>query len=399
MKNIVLILVLVLAILFGGKFFIEKQYEKKLDELIAMIAPFMSMRYDKVALGWDGSMSLLGLHMERPDTSETIDIGRILFKSSDRLAAIKGKKVFESGQYPESVSIEIDNIAYDTSLLKINRKSNPKEHCRNFLTTFNYGEINLPRLEGNMSLSVDFHDPLNARFSLYSEDQALSYDIDSVFDASDLMSVAQGDQPYIREVSITSEVDEHFAQQFIGYCAAKFSVEPESFLEKIVASPKYSSNSFGADLGPDFRHALAKYFRGGSRLTMHSKPSKQLQDLKKVQFFKAKDVVRWLNMSVTLEGEKVVIDASGFKQDLEEAAIAKPEAEVYKRSYQRVPVSQIKGLQNMDIQITRNGDRSDVAGELIEVKDDVASVKIFRHGGTMIYKVPVAEIIKLQVYR
>ncbi len=402
MKNIILILLLAAAIVFGGKFFVEKQYESKLDDLIAMATPFVAMRYDKVKLDFDGSLSLLGFQVTPPKTEEPINIARITVKSSDRFAALKGDKLFADGRYPESFSIEVDNVSFDTSLVKhLNPDAvNPDKHCRDFDTTFNYTEISLPRINSDMSMSIDLSDPFNSTFSVFSADQAMTFDLDGVFDANGIaLAVGGGEQPEVKQINFTSEIGAGFAERFIAYCADKFGVSSDVFLEKVVGSPKYSQNSFGADLGPDFRKALVKYFRGDSRLTVQSKPSKQLQNFKNAKFFKAKDVVRWLNMSITSEGEPVAIDVSELVKEAEEAALAKAGEKKRERAFQTVPVSQIRNYKDSNIQIFRSGDRSSLKGRLLGVEKSIASIEIFRHNGVMTYTVPVSDITKFQVYQ
>jgi len=401
MKNIILIILLMAAIVFGGKFFVEKQYESKLDDLIAMASPFMAMRYDKVTLDFDGSLSLMGLQVTPPKANQPIEVARIRVESSDRFAALKGKKLFADGRYPESFSIQVDDLSLDTKLLKrlTPDKVDPENHCRDFNSTFNYTEISLPRLSSDMSMSIDLRDPFNATFSVFSADQAMTFDIDGVFNASDInLALGGGQQPEVKEINFTSEIDSKYAEQFINYCADKFNVASEVFLEKVIGSPKYSQNSFGADLGPDFRQVLIKYFQGNSRVTVNSRPSKQLQNFKNAKFFKAMDVVRWLNMSITSEGEPVALDVSEF---IEEEVVAEASEKSAKRErvFQTQLVSQIRKYRDSDIKVSRSGARSSIQGRLLGVEKNVASIEVFRHNGVMTLTVPLGEITKLQVYQ
>lgn len=402
MKNIILILLLAVAIVFGGKFFVEKRYESKLDDVIAMAMPFVAMRYDKVKLDFDGSLSLLGFQLTPPEATQSIDVARITLKSSDRFAALKGDKLFANGRYPESLSINIDDLSFDTSLMEhFNPDAkNPNTHCRAFDSTFNYAELSLSRITSDMSVSFNLSDPFNATFSVYSADQAMTFDLDGTFDMNGFaLTLGGGGQPELKEVNFTSEITPRFADEFIGYCAKKFDVTNDVFLQRVIGSPKYSQNSFGADLGPEFRQALMKYFAGDSRITVNSKPSKQLQNFKNAKFFKAKDVVRWLNMSITSEGEPIAIDVSELVRQAEEAEAAKTGEKKRKREFQTVSVAKISSYRDQKIRLFRSGDRTSVEGRLLGIEESIASVEIYRHNGFMTYTVPVSEITKFQVFQ
>jgi len=66
MNKLFILLLLTAAIVFGGKFYVERQYEKELDKLIRLAKPYVDLRYKNVSIGFDGSLSLHGQKQNVP---------------------------------------------------------------------------------------------------------------------------------------------------------------------------------------------------------------------------------------------------------------------------------------------------------------------------------------------
>ena len=289
MKNLVIILVLIAIILFAGKLYVEYSYEKALDDGISMISSYADVQYDRVELGFDGSLSLHKLDVKVRTSGDSVTVSEIKMESSDRFLALKGESAFEGGKFPDSFSLSIDRLEMDSDLVEF---APDKDQCRNFNSSFVYSELGLERIRADGRFSFDFRDPYNATVGLYYNDDISTTDFQWLINGAEIASVAMTGEMPIREMSVSMELSADVANAVAEFCAAKFKITPEEFLVKVVGSSKYSINSFGADLGPDFRAALIKFMRGGSQIELQSTPSKQLLEMGNAQFFKAKDVVR-----------------------------------------------------------------------------------------------------------
>ena len=394
MKNLFIVLVLLAAAVFGGKLFIENRYEKELDKAIAMAAPFADMRYDRVELGYDGSLSLHGFSVLPSDSDEPVNVGKITFTSSDRFLAIKGKKAFENNQLPDAFSVQIDNVEFSSRLAQVFPE---KEHCRKFNSTFVYSEIGLDRIEADMTMSFDFRDPFNAELDMYYSDDIGFADIRSVFDADAVPAMATGvEEAPFKEISLNTELNEEVATAINEYCADRFEISSEDFLAKVIGSPKYSENSFGADLGPQFREALIKYMKGGSQISLQSRPSKQLQKFSNAKFFKPRDVVRWLNLTITADGTTIPIEVAELEEEKKNEGGEKGKS---KGAYTQVLIAEARNYLDSNVRISRTKDRTAIKGRLLGIKGDIMSVEIYRYTGVMTYKVPLSDVAKLEVYQ
>ena len=270
------------------------------------------------------------------------------------------------------------------------------EHCRKFNSTFVYSEIGLDRIEADITMSFDFRDPFNTELDMYYSDDIGFADIKSVFDAGMMRSPEMGlsDAPF-KEIELNTELNEEVAAAINEYCAGRFEVSPEEFLTKVIGSPKYSQNSFGADLGPEFREALVRYMKGGSQIRLQSKPSKQLQNFSNAKFFKARDVVRWLNLTITADGARIPINVAEVQKD--KASESAEEADK-KGKYTEVSIASVRDYVDRNVRISRTKGRAPVKGRLLTIKDNVLSIEMYRYTGIMTYKLPIADITKLEVY-
>lgn len=391
-KNLFLLLILCAAVVFGGKYYVEHRYEQELDKAISMAGAAAPMRYRKVELGLDGSLSLHGFSITPPDQSEEISFGTIKLSSSDRFAFIKGKNAFGDGKFPESLSMKVDNIDFSSNLVEPGPE---KQHCRGVDSTFLYSEIGSDRIRADLDISMDFRDPFNAVMDMYYSDNIGTMDLQLVFDVDSIaQAVMSGEEAPIREVALKSQLNPTAAASIADYCAGLFSVSTEDFLVKVVGSAKYSKNSFGADLGPKFRDALVTYMRGGATANVRSQPSKQLLKLSNSQFFKPRDVLRWLNLTVFLDGELIPVTVVEEKP-AEKKVKSEPARKLAK--YEAVSVSQVARYVDSDIRVSRTKDRKPIKGRLLSVNGGLLAIEIYRFSGQMTLKVPVSDISKLEV--
>lgn len=389
MKNLLILVAFAAIVVFAGKFYIEYNYEKGLDDAISLAAPYATVTYDRVELGLDGSLSLHKLNVRVPASGETVSVAEIKMESSDRFLVLKGESAFEGGKYPESFTLSFSRLEMDSNLIEV---APAKDQCRNFATTFAYSEIGLERIRANGRLSFDFRDPYNATVSLYYSDDIATSDIQWVMDASALASAAVSGEAPLREASISTELNAEVASAIAEYCAEVFKISAEEFLNKVVGSAKFSINSFGADLGPDFRAALVTFMRGGSLIELRSTPSKQLLEFSNAQFFKAKDVVRWLNLKMTADGVAVPIKV------IEEVKPKKVVKKVKKGVYTKTSVGQARDHIGQTIRIQRTNDRSAIKGRLLATSGDTLDVEIYRYTGVMTFSVPKSDVASLEVY-
>ena len=402
MKNLLILILFLAAITFGGKVFVEKKYESKLDDAIALTRGFVDLRYGDIKIDFDGSVTINGLSITPPGLDESVDIQSIRAISSDRLFPLKGLDIFADGKFPETFEVSISQLSLPIELADESKgiylENLPKgQECRSLMASLNYADAGYSRIEADVRVGFDFSDSYNAVINVDQFDQAASVTFELVFDANraDDLFLGQTTQLPVSEINATFELEPDAAQRFVAQCASVFKVTPEIYLEKVVGSVKYSENSFGADLGPEMREALVTFMQGGAKFSLRSTPDLQLKKLDQFQFYKAKDILRWMNLKLELDGESLTLTASELEADKADDQ-ATPEA--IKPKYSRASASQATSYIGRWVRIKRSNERKPLEGTLTGIdKDSRLMVEMYQFGGLMTQTVGTEEIESFDV--
>ncbi|MFT6407223.1 MAG: hypothetical protein ACJAQ6_000634 [Arenicella sp.] len=403
MKNLVVLILVLIGAAFIGKVMVEKGYESKLDDAIALTRSFMDIRYENIKIGFDGSIAINGLSITPSGLDESINIETIKAVSSVRMFPLKGLDVFENGKFPETFELSFQRLSAPISLLEKSQKTYfeklPQgEECRSLPASFNYSDAGYSRLDSDIRMAFNFSDIYNAVVNVDLFDQTSSLTLEWIFNANKVESVfaRQSDQLPISEINATYELEPLAAERFVDQCAKVFSVTPEVFLDKVVGSAKYSQNTFGADLGPEMRSSLITFMKGGSQFSINSKPSPQLKKFEQLQFYKAKDILRWMNLSISLDGEALELTASVLAND-SDSENESGEQDT-KPKYFSAPFSSANSYIGRWVRINRSNQRKQLEGELTGIdSEDRLMVEMYRHGGLMTLTVGAEEVEKFQV--
>lgn len=407
MKNLVVVLLLLAGVAFGGKFVIEKRYESKLDEAIGMARGFAEITYDGVKIDLDGSIALNGLSVKPAGFEQSIDFGRIRAISSDRLMAVNNFSAFDSGKFPERFELSFDRMSLPIEEIEklpsdqLWGLSGAKE-CRSLMTSYNYSSAGYSRIDADLRMAVDFSDIYNAVVNIDIFDQTSSTTLEWVVDASQVKSVATGrsTQLPISEINANFSIEPDAAERFNKQCADHFKVTPDVFLEKVAGSTKYSENSFGVDLGPKMREALVKFMRGGSEFSIKSRPSSQLKKMEQLKFYKTKDILRWMNLTLELDGESLPLTESVLvaEEQAEEKKKQEQQKTEAKPTYTIVSASRAEQYIGRWVRITRTNARKPLEGKLSGVSpSNRLMIDMFKHGGLTTQTVGRDEIKRIEV--
>ena len=408
MKNLAILLIVLAGVMFASKVYVEKRYESELDDVIDRVRFFVDIRYDDIKVDFDGSISLNGLIVTYPQMNDSLKIQTIRAASSDRLMAFNGFSTFKDGKFPETFNLSINQMDIpidDIERLskKVSSSGSKNNQCRNFSTSFNYSDAGYSNLVSNLTVDLDFSDIYNTVVRVNGFDETSSFLLEWIIDSSKVESIAQGNSKElpITEVSGDFILESEAAERFIKHCADEFKVTPDVFLEKVVGSSKYLENSFGSDLGPQVREALVKFMRGGANFSFISKPSSQLKKFEQLQFYKPKDILRWLNLTATLDGEELPLRESVLAA--EEEAKSKADELVsssVKSKYTFIDTSNVNAYIGRWVRVSRTFGRKGLEGKLSGVADDDRlMVDMYKHGGLMTLTVGIDEIETIEVLK
>ena len=412
MNNLLKLIFVVVVAAVIGKVVIEKQYESQLDDAIALTRGFVDLSYDDIKIGFDGSISINGLSITPAGLDDSVYVQSITATSSDRMFPIKGLDIFKDRKFPETFEVSVNRLSFPLSLAeqsqKIYFKNRPQGgECRSLMASLNYADAGYSKIDTDIRFAFDFSDVYNAVVQVDQFDQATSLSVEWIFDANQIEDIItkQTSELPVSELNVTFELEADAAERFVDQCSREFKVTPDVYLEKVVGSIKYSQNSFGADLGPDMRAGLVKFMRGGSRFELTSKPSSQLKKLEQLQFYKPQDVLRWMNLTVALDGEKLPLTslpiAADDSADSDEKESSEQNGRVNnsKSKYSIVSISSASDYIGSWVRIKRTGGRKSLEGKLsgIDDDDDRLMVDMYQFGGLMTLTVGSDEIERIEV--
>lgn len=400
MKKIIIIFALLGLAVFGGKLYLESQYESELNKAIVMAGAFANIRYEKVEVGFDGSITVKDIQITPVNLDDTVGIRSIRFNSSDPLFPIKGSKVFEEGKFPEQFSVDIRGFDVDASLID---KANEGKECRSIQSAVRYTAAGLDRINSDMRFEMDFRDPTVSGGSIRILDQISTSTIELEMDATQMSGVALGGDVPITKIELTTELDTDLAKELISYCAEVYKITPETYLKKVVASAKFAQNTFGADLGPDMNKAVVSYMQGGKRFSFRARPTEKIGSMKYIANLRPNQILSRLNLSVSLDGLRVpliiareTVEEKQERVDEENGVIKERNRQ---RSYVEVDLGTAKQYVGHRIRISRKGDKKRIKGRMSGFQDNRVAIEVYRHGGEMTLNVSVDDIRKFEVYR
>lgn len=416
MKKLLMVVVLALVVVFAGKFYVEGRYKKELDKSIRLVSSYVDIDYSNVTIGFDGSLSVHDISVRKIGDAGSLTIKKLMAVSSDRFAPLRNGE-FDLEEFPEWMNFSIESLRYDSVLLE----PDTDEECLTFLTAYISSEIGLTETIANMSFKADFRDLTNIETVIDYKDQSSTMKMQFNFAFNDVLKVysRQGALPF-DNIRLTTWLDPSYASGFNDYCAAKLNMSVDDYLTNFVASKRYSVESFGLNLGEKFSKALVVYMKGGKDVVFSAHPSDLLKKTESIEAYSVRDLIRLLNLKMSLDGKSVALDLrasdtttdekdiSGFWQNLfktedsESADLPKEEKNVApsaKRAYSAEPVNTLPNFINSYARIWRKGEKVKLEGLINGYSQGVVSFEIRKFGGQAIYKIPLNDIRKLEVYQ
>jgi len=397
MNKLILILVLCAGVVFGGKLYLENKYKKNLDQAISLARSYADISYSDLTIGFDGSISIHDISFRNLDGPGSFTIKQTKAISSNKLAPLYGN-IFKDGKTPEWLKISVNQLTIDSALIE----PNTEDECTSFDTAFIYSAVDIKQIFSNLSIEFDFNDLNNSVADFRYEDQTSTLDLKFNF------SVTKAQQLIINpnvlpvdNIQLSSNLDPDFASQLNDYCAKKLDMTTEKYVSDVLSSEKYFHKSFGYNFGNKASQALGTYMKGGHELSVYSNPSEQLKSLTSFNNLSAQEIMRFLNLSIKLDGQSVLLK-SNAKSNFNEEKDKEDEPLVIrskKRKYQPDSVSNLPNLIHSKVKIWRKDNKAKIEGRVDKYANGVAFIEIRKFGGKATYEINVKDIKKIEVLR
>ena len=406
MKSLFFLLILVAAVAIGGKFYVENEYKKELDKTLNSIRPVADINYRDLKIWFDGSITLTGFSYLNPEGIGSVNINEIKVVTDDKLMPLRGKSLFKSNnQLPKWLKLEIDRVAIDSILAE----PPVEDECTSFWTSFIYSEIGIDKIFSNTSVSFDFNDINNARAEVSFDDQVSRSYMTINFSVNEARSASATQTIPIDSIDMSMSLDAQYASQFNDYCANKLEITTDQYLNEVVASPRYSFDTFGYNLGEQTSKALALFMTGDKNLSISSRPADQLKKPQSFNALSRENIIRGLRLKVKLDNQNVLVRTDTENDFIsrkalkaEEEGADEKETEIQKprrRQFVDVSTSRISSAIDQRVKIWREGEKTRIDGVIKSISNNIAFIEIRKFGGIATYEIPVNEIRKIQAYR
>lgn len=427
MNKILTVIALAAALVVGAKFFLEYRYKKELDQVLKGASLVADVRYDDLSVGFDGTVELSDLRITPNGAFDTFKVRSIKLSGLNLMFHFNGKSQLQNGEFPKFVRFNLDQFSFPASLYE---EQALKSECKSFNGTLLYSSAGFDQVVVNASMEFDLADPFAARVDFSGSDQVSRTSFSVDFNARQMSPTAlAGGAIPVQSMRYDYYLDQEAAKAMVEHCAKKFEITPEVFLNKVVTSQKYMTNSFGLNLGQAASKAMAGFLQGDKEIVVRSTPSERLKNASFATSSSAAQIVRMLNLNVSLDGSTVPIstfqsnsssdialaeegeepeEQGGYKRrDLDEL-LSSPDGTIQERvrpnysrkrkdNYERATLSRVRDYIDQDVRVSRTKDRSAIEGRLLGSKDNILSVEIFRYGGVMTYTIPYKDVARIDV--
>ncbi len=306
MKKLIFLPIFLLAVVFGGKFYVESQYEKELDKALENVAMFIDISYDKVKIKLDGSLSIHGISVKPLEELDELKIGSIEFNSNNKSYLYKGLEAFSDFENnpPEYIRVSVNSVVVEADGYFYDKMSENKQLCDAdtdsvYMTDLGYDQL---EIDGGFELSFVTNQQASVAVNL----DILGMEkltVDASLDLKDFApaSVLFGMTPKMVSIGLNYSRDEQYSNKVIAYCAAKKNLTEEEYLDVITGSPEFLK-SVGIQPGEGIKQALQKIASGTGELRISANPSAQLEDMGQLLFYKPEDYIKLLNLEVFVNG-------------------------------------------------------------------------------------------------
>jgi len=320
--------VILAGLLFAGvRFYIWHSAKREVDQVIAHMAPLITIGYMNLQVGFDGNVTLKGLRVGSLLFKDTIRADSLTIHTGDiwsMLGEFQG--VGENKPFPQLFSIDLTRAqidlgsdymrALDESGFDVVSAPWDRAGCGD---VDHFGAQVLRDL-GYNTLTVNAR--VEYRFSRFNHLLTLA----GKLDIADLSS-SEFEQSYAVEMPAISMRELHnleptlselkwryhddsFVERRNTFCAAKLGIPVEQFIDRHVQAVADAAAQEGLRLGDRLLHAYRGYVTHPKVLRLTAQPAQPV-DLGKVAHYRLDALLEWLNVRVAINDEE--IDPVQFK--------------------------------------------------------------------------------------
>ncbi len=416
MKKVVFALLGIVALMVAGKFGLEHQYKKKLDQVIAQGQFFYDASYDKLFIDLEGGINVTNFKI-RDKTGKIFDgsIDKFRLFTSDRMLLIKGFDSIKDGQFPDVFEVTVNNLSFDTSLTQ---EINAARECRYIeepLPLQNFTDENVS-IDFKLNFLTEGKDVFKVKWDSITRgitSLSTEFTLDKTLLKSPLSAGAGKDLP-IKSLKATNEFNPVYTEAALNYCAKKLNMTVDNYVDTVIGSDNYYK---GLKFIPsdELKAAIQAHFSGKNAMSISAKPNATARNVNQLKLFRPEQIIKALNLVVKENGQTITsiinpnksLDTVAKEEKINEQPASPtvqanskakaPEQAFYGRrtfSYKPIPKSDLKKFINTSIKVYRK--KRLIKGELLEVSNTKIKIDNNSYGGSSIMNLPLNEIDKVE---
>lgn len=416
-KLLLALLLLPIVIYLGLKFIIYRNTKSSLEQITAMAAPFMSIRYDGIGSSLGGAVQISNVKLQPNNLNDVIRIKNIEIQTPGLGFLLAGKDKMKEGDFPESMRLSLEGVAVDMDgpmmsmfdkLLEADAGEHSLAHCGGIqaLGPQLYRKLGYNTLVSDIRLGYELDKKsarLHVRTEWNTEEMAL-FNADLFFTSvpASAQDMAQF-SPRLTEAKAYYK-DLAYTDRLKRYCASASNISVEDYIAAEVGQESSSfTQLWGIIPGPGLREAYRQFLVAPGEVRFETRPSEGI-DPASMKLFRPEDMLAMLNAKLTVNGAPVTDLSFQLKpktvaktsENDRDAGIASEEGAPQKSGYQTVRSNELAKYIGRSIRVREK--RAAVReGVLAEVSPTQLTLERRYGGGAVTFNVQIKHIEKVEV--
>ncbi|MGH1426992.1 MAG: hypothetical protein ACRBEE_03570 [Arenicella sp.] len=405
MKKLLIGIFAIIALAFAGKFGLEHQYKKKLDQLIRLASPFATISYGKINIDLKGGINLSDIRVSQVGDDNEASVKNIRVFSSNREFLYKGFDILKNNEFPKVFDIAIRRLEFDA---RFGQTFNDQRECRYIEEPIDISKFTDPRIVSDININLESDGDNYLKANLESDTNGISTtSANIVFEKSliETKDISANDLP-LKSVVIENSYDESYATDAIEYCAQKLSLSSEEYLANVIGSDSFYK-ILKAVPSPELKAAIQAQISGKNSLKFSATPNDTAKNFNQLMLYKPEQIINALSLEIEEDGKKITTLLGEPSETIEQEAITstasaaaenkEPEEYFGRRifKFKAISKSDIKNHIGKTAKIYRK--KRLIKGEILKLKGNKLQIDNKRVGGSTIMSLPLSEINKIEI--
>lgn len=412
-KLLLVLLLLPIVIYLGIKFIIYRNTKSTLEQLTAMAAPIMGIRYDGIGSSIGGAVQISNVKIQPNSLNDVIRIKTIEIQTPGLAFLLAGKDKMNEGDFPENLRLSLEGVAVDMDgammsmldkFLEAGAAEQSIAHCGGIQAVGPglYRKLGYSTLVSDIRIGYELDKKsrrMRVRAEWNTEEMSL-FSADFFFTSVPASAKDVGQfSPRLTEAKVYYK-DLAYTDRLKRYCASASNISIEDYINAEVGQESSSfTQQWGIVPGPGLREAYRQFLIAPGEVRFETRPTEGI-DAASMDLFRPEDILGMLNATLTVNGTAVTDLSFQFKPKTvandRGTSVANEEQAAQKSGYQIVRSAELAKYIGRSVRIREK--RAAVReGVLAEVTPTQVTLERRYGGGAVTFNVSVKQIEKVEV--